>query len=218
MKPLNLQKFLFSLMLLIMIMVALIGLVSCNKYTPQIADQQVTKAYLKYTPMVAKKTRAWFPCINTKDTVTKIDSTAYAIWKASTDSTIKSYEDFLNALTPEVIIDSANCIEKEAALQRNANVYKKQLEAKNEQIKLLNIAISNTKPIIQTITLPPVEDSAKIYELSDGLMKAVNETAKEKEAKENAIERGDKWRKWCIIFLIAFLASALVNYIQLRKR
>ena len=79
MKPLNLQKFLFSLMLLIMIMMALIGMVSCSKYTLPIAEQQVNKAYLTYTPMVATKTRAWFPCIDKKvDTViTQKDSLIY---------------------------------------------------------------------------------------------------------------------------------------------
>jgi hypothetical protein len=199
--------------------ILLLGLITgCNKYTPQVAEEQVTKAYIKYTPMVAGKTRVWFPCINTKDTVTTIDSAAYEVWKNSTDSITKSYEDFLNALTPEVIIDSANCIEKEAALQRNTIVYKKQLDAKNEQIKLLNIAISNNKPIIKTVTLPAVKDSAEIYLLNNALLQSVNETAKEKEKVEALEEKVAKKNKYLLYFLIALLVSLGVNCLQFRKK
>lgn len=55
------------------------GFFSCSKYTEQLAEKDLTKAYVNYPVKTAEKTRGWFPCITKQsDTVlvTK-DSTVY---------------------------------------------------------------------------------------------------------------------------------------------
>lgn len=191
MKPLNIPRFLFAIILLLMLFAMLMGVTSCNKYTPLIAEEQVTKAYVKYPPMVAKKTRGWFPCIDKKvDTViTQKDSLIYIDCPDISNGTAADYAG----------VDT---------------VYKTVTKVTPGKTVRVPVYLP-----VKTITIEKkIEDSAKIYQLNDALLQVTNETAKEKEAKEKAIERGDKWRKWCIIFLIAFLVSVLVNYIQIRKR
>lgn len=191
MKPLSIPKFLFAIMLLLMLFAMLMGVTSCNKYTPQIAEEQVTKAYVKYTPMVAKKTRGWFPCIDKKvDTViTQKDSLIYIDCPDISNGTAADYAG----------VDT---------------VYKTVTKVTPGKTVKVPVYLP-----VKTITIEKkIEDSAMIHLLGEALKQANINTAKEKEAKEKAIERGDKWRKWCFIFLIAFLVSAFLNYIQLRKK
>ena len=217
MHPFNLPRFALAIFILLAAII-LLTLISCSKYTELAATKDVNRAYVNHPKVVAKIARDAFPCIPTKDTTIIIDSAKYKQWKNSTDSIVKSYEDFVNSLTPEVIVDSANCEENEAILKRNINYYKSIVTAKDGQIKALNIAISNSKPIVKEVTLPPVKDMADIEILNDALLKSVNETAKQKDYGESLEAKVAQKNKWLLYILIALLASLGVNYLQFKRK
>ena len=79
MYPVKITRLALALLFLSVVIIFLTLLTSCSKYTLPKAEYQVNKAYLIYPPMVASKTRDWFPCIvNKNDTIiTYVDSLIY---------------------------------------------------------------------------------------------------------------------------------------------
>lgn len=187
MKPLSIPKFLFAIMLLLMLFAMLMGVTSCNKYTPQIAEEQVTKAYVKYTPMVAKKTRGWFPCIDKKvDTViTQKDSLIYIDCPDVSNGTATDYAG----------VDT---------------IYKTVTKVTPGKTVKVPVYLP-----VKTITIEKkIEDSAKIKQLNDALMQSVNETAKANDTIEKLEAKVTKKNKYLLWGLIIIIALAALNYLQ----
>ena len=72
---------------------------------------------------------------------------------------------------------------------------------------------------IKTVTVTKfIEDSAKIMQLNSGLLEAINETAKQKDYGESLEAKIKSKNKYILYFLIAFLLSLLVNYLQFKNK
>jgi len=150
MHPFNLSKLALSILFMLVVIIFLTLLTSCSKYTLPIAEQQVTKAYLTYKPMVADKTRGWFPCIVTKnDTI--IGYKDSLIYIDCPDVSTSTPTDYLGTDT----------------------VYLNKTVTQNKFVKVPVYLPVKTITVVQKI-----EDSAKIYSLNDAVNNAVNDAAK----------------------------------------
>jgi hypothetical protein len=190
MKPIKLKKLIVAILFLSVVIIFLTLLTSCNKYTLPKAEKQVNKAYLTYPPMVATKTRDWFPCIvNKKDTIiTYVDSLIYI-----------DCPSIVNGNATEYISSDT--------------VYIKQIVTQNKVVKVPVYLPIKTITVIQK-----VEDSAKIFQLNDALLNSTNETAKANEGIEKLETKIAKKNKYLLYLLIALLASVGVNYLQFKRK
>lgn len=190
MHPFNLSKLAISILFLVVVIIFLTLLTSCSKYTLPIAEQQVTKAYLTYKPMVADKTRGWFPCIvKTNDTITTTKDSL--IYIECPDVSTSTPSDYLGTDT----------------------VYLNKIVTQNKVVKVPVYLPVKTVTVIQKI-----EDSAKIFSLNDALLNSVNETAKQKDYGEILEAKIKSKNKYILYFLIALLASLGVNYLQFKRK
>lgn len=191
MKAFNLQKFLFSLMLLTMIIVALIGMVSCSKYTEQVAETQSKKALVYHPKVIAKIARDAFPCIDKKvDTViTQKDSLIYIDCPDVSNGTATDYAG----------VDT---------------IYKTVTKVTPGKTVKVPVYLP-----VKTITIEKkIEDSAKIMQLNDALMQSVNETAKANDTIEKLEAKVAKKNKYLLWGLIIILILAGANYLQFRNK
>jgi hypothetical protein len=190
MKPIKLKRLIVAILFLSVIIIFLTLLTGCSKYTLPMAEKEVNKAYLTYPPMVATKTRDWFPCIvNKKDTIiTYVDSLIYID-------------------CPSVINGNAN------EYISSDTVYIKQIVTQNKVVKVPVYLPIKTITVIQKI-----EDSAKIFQLNDALLTSTNETANANDSIEKLEAKVAKKNKYLLYLLIALLASLGVNYIQFKRK
>lgn len=190
MYPVKITRLAFAILLMLVVIIFLTLLTSCNKYTLPKAEYQVNKAYLTYTPMVATKTRDWFPCIVNKN------------------DTIISYVDSLIYVDcPSVINGTAN------EYTSSDTVYINKIVTQNKVVKIPLYLPIKTITVVQK-----VEDSAKIFQLNDALLNSTNETAKANEGIEKLETKIAKKNKYLLYLLIALLASVGVNYLQFKKK
>jgi hypothetical protein len=189
MHPVKLTRLALSILFMIVVIIFLTLLTSCSKYTLPIAEQQVTKAYLTYKPMVADKTRGWFPCVvKTNDTIiTTKDSLIYIDCPSVVNG---GGEDYLGSDT----------------------VYLNKTVTQNKFVKVPVYLPVKTVTVIQKI-----EDSAKIFQLNDALLTSVNETAKANETIEKLEAKVAKKNKYLLYLLIALLVSLGVNFLQAKR-
>ena len=190
MYPIKITRLAFAVLLLLVVIIFLTLLTSCNKYTLPKAEYQVNKAYLTYPPMVATKTRDWFPCVVNKN------------------DTIISYVDSLIYIDcPSVINGTAN------EYIGSDTVYIKQIVTQNKVVK-----VPVYLPIKTTTIIQKVEDSAKIFVLNDVIQAVYNETAMINDDKEKLEAKVAKKNKYLLYLLIALLASLGVNYLQFKRK
>jgi len=159
MHPFNLSKLALSILFMLVVIIFLTLLTSCSKYTPQVAEKQLTKAYLTYKPLVATTTRGWFPCIVTKN------------------DTIIGYKDSL------IYIDCPDVSTSTPADYLGTDtVYLNKVVTQNKVVKVPVYLPVKTVTVVQKI-----EDSAKIFSLNDAVNDALNDAAKlkAKVAKKN---------------------------------
>jgi len=190
MKPVKITRLALALFFLSVIIIFLALLTSCNKYTLPMAEKEVNKAYLTYPPMVAGKTRDWFPCIvNRRDTIiTYVDSIIYVDCPSVVNGTANEYIS-------------------------SDTVYIKKIVTQNKVVKV---------PVylpIKTITIiKKIEDSAKIFELTDALLTSTNETANANDSIKKLEAKVAKKNKYLLYLLIALLASLGINYLQFKRK
>ena len=190
MYPVKIKRLAFAILLLLVVIIFLTLLTSCNKYTLPKAEYQVNKAYLTYPPMVAGKTRDWFPCIvNKRDTIiTYVDSIIYVDCPSVVNGTANEYIG-------------------------SDTVYIDKIVTQNKVVKVPVYLPIKTITIIQK-----VEDSAKIFELNDALLNSTNETANANDGIEKLEAKVAKKNKYLLYLLIALLASLGVNYLQFKRK
>lgn len=190
MYPVKITRLAFAVLVMLVVIIFLTLLTSCNKYTLHKAEYQVNKAYLAYTPMVANKTRDWFPCIvNKRDTIiTYVDSLIYIDCPSVVNGTANEYIS-------------------------SDTVYIKQIVTQNKVVKVPVYLPIKTITVIQK-----VEDSAKIFQLNDALLNSTNETAKANDGIEKLEDKVAKKNKYLLSLLIALLASLGINYLQFKKK
>jgi len=190
MKSIKLKRLIIAILFLSVVIIFLALLTSCSKYTLPKAEYQVNKAYLTYTPMVATKTRDWFPCIvNKNDTIiTYVDSLIYID-------------------CPSIINGTAN------EYISNDTVYIKQIVTQNKVVKVPVYLPIKTITVIQK-----VEDSAKMFVLNDVLQAVENETAILNDDVKKLEAKIAKKNKYLLYLLIALLASLGVNYLQFKRK
>ncbi len=196
MKPINLQKFIFSVPLLLMFFFALIGIVSCSKYTEQVAENQSKKALVYHPKVIAKIARDAFPCIDKKvDTViTQKDSLIYIDCPDVSNGTATDY----------AVVDTMYIIPNYKPV------------TKVTQGKTVKVPVYLP---VKTITIEKkIEDSAKIMQLNDALMQSVNETAKANDTIEKLEAKVAKKNKYLLWGLIIIIALAAFNYLQFRSK
>lgn len=190
MHQVKLTRLAFAILLLLVIIIFLRLLTSCNKYTMPKAEYQVNKAYLTYPPMVATKTRDWFPCIVNKN------------------DTIISYVDSLIYIDcPSVVNGTAN------EYISSDTVYINKIVTQNKVVKIPHYIPIKTITVVQK-----VEDSAKIFQLNDALLTSFYETSKANDSIEKLEAKIAKKNKYLLYLLIALLASLGVNYLQYKKK
>ena len=190
MKPVKITRLAFAVLLLLVVIIFLTLLTSCNKYTLPKAEYQVNKAYLTYPPMVATKARDWFPCIvNKKDTIiTYVDSLIYVDCPSVVNGTANEYIS-------------------------SDTVYIKQIVTQNKVVKVPVYLPIKTITVIQK-----VEDSSKMFVLNDVLQAVENETAILYDDVKKLEAKIAKKNKYLLYLLIALLASFGVNYLQLKRK
>ena len=190
MYPVKIKRLAFAILLLLVVIIFLTLLTSCNKYTLHKAEYQVNKAYLTYTPMVATKTRDWFPCIvNKRDTIiTYVDRIIYVDCPSIVNGTANEYIG-------------------------SDTVYINKIVTQNKVVKVPVYLPIKTITIIQK-----VEDSAKIFELNDALLNSTNETANANDSIEKLEAKVAKKNKYLLYLLIALLASLGINYLQFKRK
>lgn len=190
MYPVKITRLALALLFLSVVIIFLTLLTSCSKYTLPMAEKEVNKAYLTYPPMVAGKTRDWFPCIiNKKDTIiTYVDSLIYID-------------------CPSIINGTAN------EYISNDTVYINKIVTQNKVVKVPVYLPIKTITIIQK-----VEDSAKMFVLNDVLQAVENETAILNDDVKKLEAKIAKKNKYLLYLLIALLASLGVNYLQFKRK
>ena len=190
MYPVKITRLALALLFLSVVIIFLTLLTSCSKYTLPKAEYQVNKAYLTYPPMVAGKTRDWFPCIVNK-----------------TDTIITYVDSLIYIDCPSVVNGNAN------EYISSDTVYIKQIVTQNKVVKVpVNLPI-------KTITvIQKVEDSAKIFHLNDAILTSTNETAKANDSIEKLEAKIAKKNKYLLYLLIALLASLGINYLQFKRK
>jgi hypothetical protein len=190
MKLIKLKRLIVAILFLSVVIIFLALLTGCSKYTLPKAEYQVNKAYLTYTPMVATKTRDWFPCIvNKKDTIiTYVDSLIYIDCPSVVNGT---KDEYISSDT----------------------VYIKQIVTQNKVVKVPVYLPIKTVTVIQK-----VEDSAKIFQLNDALLNSTNETANANDSIEKLEAKVAKKNKYLLYLLIVLLASLGVNYLQFKRK
>ena len=190
MKPIKLKRLIVAILFLNVVIIFLALITSCNKYTLPMAEKQVNKAYLTYPPMVADKTRDWFPCIvNKRDTIiTYVDSLIYVDCPSVFNGTANEYIS-------------------------SDTVYIDKIVTQNKVVKVPVYLPIKTITVIQK-----VEDSAKIFVLNDVIQAVYNETAMINDDKEKLEAKVAKKNKYLLYLLIALLASLGVNYLQFKKK
>jgi hypothetical protein len=190
MKPIKLKKLIVAILFLSVVIIFLSLLTSCSKYTLPKAEYQVNKAYLTYPPMVATKTRDWFPCIVNKN------------------DTIITYVDSL------IYIDCPSVVNGNATEYISSDtVYINKIVTQNKVVKVPHYIPIKTITVVQK-----VEDSAKIFQLNDALLNSTNETAKANDSIEKLEAKIAKKNKYLLYLLIALLASLGVNYLQFKRK
>lgn len=190
MYPVKITRLALALLFLSVIIIFLSLLTSCSKYTLPKAEYQVNKAYLTYPPMVAGKTRDWFPCtVNKKDTIiTYVDSLIY--------------------------IDCPSVVNGNATEYINSDtVYINKIVTQNKVVKVPHYIPIKTITVVQK-----VEDSAKIFQLNDALLTSFYETSKANDSIEKLEAKVAKKNKYLLYLLIALLASLGVNYLQFKRK
>jgi len=190
MKPIKLKRLIIAILFLSVVIIFLTLLTSCSKYTLPMAEKEVNKAYLTYPPMVAGKTRDWFPCIVNK-----------------TDTIITYVDSLIYIDCPSVVNGNAN------EYISSDTVYIKQIVTQNKVVKVPVYLPIKTITVIQK-----VEDSAKIFVLNDVIQAVYNETAKINDDKEKLEAKVAKKNKYLLYLLIALLASLGVNYLQFKRK
>jgi hypothetical protein len=190
MKPIKLKRLIVAILFLNVVIIFLALITSCNKYTLPKAEYQVNKAYLTYTPMVASKTRDWFPCIvNKNDTIiTYVDSLIYVDCPSVVNGTANEYIS-------------------------SDTIYIDKIVTQNKVVKVPVYLPIKTITVIQK-----VEDSAKILQLTDALLNSSNETANANDGIEKLEAKVAKKNKYLLYLLIALLASLGVNYLQFKRK
>jgi len=190
MYPVKITRLALALLFLSVVIIFLTLLTSCSKYTLPKAEYQVNKAYLTYPPMVATKTRDWFPCIvNKNDTIiTYVDSLIYID-------------------CPSIINGTAN------EYISSDTVYINKIVTQNKVVKVPVYLPIKTITVIQKI-----EDSAKMFVLNDVLQAVENETAILNDDVKKLEAKVAKKNKYLLYLLIALLASFGVNYIQFKRK
>ena len=190
MKPIKLKRLIIAILFLSVVIIFLTLLTSCSKYTLPMAEKEVNKAYLTYPPMVAGKTRDWFPCIvNKRDTIISyVDSIIYVDCPSIFNGTANEYIS-------------------------SDTVYIDKIVTQNKVVKVPVYLPIKTITVIQKI-----EDSAKIFQLNDALLTSTNETANANDSIEKLEAKVAKKNKYLLYLLIALLASLGVNYIQFKRK
>ena len=190
MYPVKITRLAFAILFFCVVIIFLTLLTSCSKYTLPKAEYQVNKAYLTYPPMVATKTRDWFPCIvNKNDTIiTYVDSLIYID-------------------CPSVVNGNAN------EYISNDTVYINKIVTQNKVVKVPVYLPIKTITVIQK-----VEDSAKMFVLNDVLQAVENETAILNDDVKKLEAKVAKKNKYLLYLLIALLASLGINYLQFKRK
>ena len=190
MKPIKLKRLIIAILFLSVVIIFLTLLTSCSKYTLPMAEKEVNKAYLTYPPMVAGKTRDWFPCIVNK-----------------TDTIITYVDSLIYIDCPSVVNGNAN------EYISSDTVYINKIVTHNKVVKVPVYLPIKTITIIQKI-----EDSAKIFELTDALLTSTNETANANDDIKELEAKVAKKNKFLLYLLIALLASLGINYLQFKRK
>jgi len=190
MYPVKITRLALALLFLSVIIIFLALLTSCSKYTLPKAEYQVNKAYLTYPPMVAGKTRDWFPCIvNKNDTIiTYVDSLIYIDCPSVVNGTLNEYIS-------------------------SDTVYINKIVTQNKVVKVPVYLPIKTITVIQK-----VEDSAKMFVLNDVLQAVENETAILNDDVKKLEAKVAKKNKYLLYLLIALLASLGINYLQFKRK
>ena len=190
MYPVKITRLALALLFLSVIIIFLALLTSCSKYTLPKAEYQVNKAYLTYPPMVATKTRDWFPCIvNKNDTIiTYVDSLIYIDCPSVGNGTANEYIS-------------------------SDTVYINKIVTQNKVVKVPVYLPIKTITVIQK-----VEDSAKMFVLNDVLQAVENETAILNDDVKKLEAKVAKKNKYLLYLLIALLASLGINYLQFKRK
>jgi len=190
MYPVKITRLALALLFLSVVIIFLTLLTSCSKYTLPKAEYQVNKAYLTYPPMVAGKTRDWFPCIVNKN------------------DTIITYVDSL------IYIDCPSVVNGNATEYINSDtVYINKIVTQNKVVKVPVYLPIKTITVIQK-----VEDSAKMFVLNDVLQAVENETAILNDDVKKLEAKVAKKNKYLLYLLIALLASLGINYLQFKRK
>ena len=190
MYPVKITRLALALLFLSVVIIFLTLLTSCSKYTLPKAEYQVNKAYLTYPPMVAGKTRDWFPCIVNKN------------------DTIITYVDSL------IYIDCPSVVNGNATEYISSDtVYIKQIVTQKKVVKVPVYLPIKTITVIQK-----VEDSAKMFVLNDVLQAVENETAILNDDVKKLEAKVAKKNKYLLYLLIALLASLGINYLQFKRK
>jgi hypothetical protein len=191
----------------------------CNKkYTPEKAIAAIEKADYKQPIPTAKWFANKYPCVPLKPPpLATTDSIAYKQWKRETDSLIKNYEDLLNAITPEIIIDSSTCEEKQKIYLSNEKKYKEIILETNKQVGQLKNKLANIKPVKDSIPVPyPVKDSAGLKVLYNLIDVSNAQVVSLKSDLEKQTNKKDWWRKIAIIMGLLFIVSVALRFIKIK--
>ncbi len=195
---------------LIVLVSFLFSLSSC--YTEKKAVKQVNKAYVHHPDTLAKIVRTLFPC--TTGEVKPGDSTAYKKYLADLQALEDSLKNFQPETITDTVIDTWEDSTKIRVLQSTNSKLKSQIAFKDKSIQGLLKKCRENAPIHDTLM---VEDSAKIYTMTRQ-MSTYEATIKERDLTISDLTKTVKQKqKWLYIFLIAFIISAVVNFIQFRK-
>lgn len=189
MHAVKLSRLAIALLFLSVIIIFITLILSCNKYTEKAATKEVNKAYINYPKVIAKIAKDAYPCIVVKkDTIITYTDSTYYVDCPDISSTTAA--DYLG---PDTITIT-----------------------KTLPGKKIRVPIYLPSKII-TIT-KYIEDSAKIFQLSDAIHTLTNEAAKLNEDKEKLEAKVAKKNKYLLYLLIALLASLGVNYLQHKRK
>lgn len=166
---------------------ALITLASC--YNERVAVKQVDKAILEHPNAAAHELRKAFPCIESP-IVHIVDSADYKLWRDSVLAINAFYEELLKNIIPDTVINNVVVSDSERVTQLMNNIegFRKVILAKSEQIKKLNIAISDFKPIHDTVKVFVKDSAAEAIILAQ---KDEISTLRTSDAKNKG--KSDKW-------------------------
>lgn len=164
--------------------IALFGLFSCSRYTEPTALKQTTKANDKYPESIAKLVRSWYPCTTT-ETNTVIEKRDSIIYIDCPDLPVIVHEP-----NDTIYLDHA----------ANNTVY-------SPQIKTVRVPVH--LPIEIRYITKWVEDSAKIFVLTNDLKTLVKKADDLQVRVDTMTDKRDYWR----VRFFVLLAGIVIYFI-----